>query len=150
MLKSIIILFLIAASSCSDNSNQSTLQVKNDSVIRQPKYLADPTNILETKVQKLELEYIVWGCACANWITPKDYTRYQDSGLAKHCIFIEAADTTKIFPDSIFQFDKNNIIVTGQFYIKEDYPKGTYETEEQLDKAKVFRYTDLKIIDKHN
>jgi len=150
MLKSPIILFCILASSCSDGSNNSTLEVKKDSVIRQPKYLADPNNTLESKVQKLELEYIVWGCACANWITPKDYNKYQDSALAKHCIFIEPADTTKSFPDSIFQFDKNNIIVIGQFYTKEDFPKGTYETEEQLDKAKVFRYTDLKIVDKHN
>ena len=150
MLKSLMILFLIAVCSCSDISPTMTLQIKKDSAIQQPKYLADPANTLDSKIQKLELEYIVWGCACANWITPKDYKKYQDSGLAKYCIFIEPSDTTKLFPDSLFHFDKNNIIVTGQFYIKEDYPKGTYETEEQIDKAKVFRYTDLKIIDKLN
>jgi hypothetical protein len=150
VLKFLIILLIFASTACSTNTDKSKPKENEDSVTFVPKYLADPNNTLDAKVQKLELEYILWGCACANWITPEDYIKYQDSGLAQHCLFIEPADTTKLFPDSLFQFDKNNIVVAGQFYIKEDYPKGTYETEEQLSKAKVFRYTDIKIVDKHH
>lgn len=149
MLKFLTILFIVSISACSSNSIKQIPKENKSSTIHAPKYLADANNTLDGKVQKLELEYIVWGCACANWITPKDYKKYEDSGLSQHCIFIESADTTKHFPDSTFQFDINNIVVTGQFYIKEDYPKGTYETEEPLGKAKVFRYTELKIVNKN-
>ena len=151
VMKSLILLFTVLFFSCNETSTKSSpIKKAKDSLAdaRQPKYLPDPTNTLEKKVQKLELEYILWGCACANWVTLSDYKKYSDSGLATHCIFIEPADTTKNFPDSIFQFDKNNLLVIGQFYIKEDYPKGTFETEEKLEKAKVFRYTSLKVIAK--
>ncbi len=150
-MKSLILIFTIYLFSCNDNSTKSNSSDKTkDSFanIRPLKYLPNPTNTLDKRIEKLELEYIVWGCACANWITPSDYKKYSDSGLASHCIFIEPADTTNLFPDTSFQFDKNNILVTGQFYINEDYPKGTFETEEKLEKAKVFRYTTLKIINK--
>lgn len=143
-------LLLFLSISCSSNSNNDVKNIpdkKNGSVIKhqEPKIISDSTNILENRVQQLELEYILWGCACANWITSKDMIKYQDSGLAKHCIFIEPADSTLTIPDS-FQPGSNKIIVKGQFYIREDYPQGTIQTEENLEKAKVFRYTSLKII----
>ena len=82
-----------------------------------------------------------------NWITTADRIKYQDSGLVKHCIFIEPADSTL---DIYYSFQPNTqkIIVKGQFYVKEDYPKGTIKTEEELEKAKVFRYTKIKILSK--
>lgn len=151
-MRNLIILLLVFVVSCSENSNTSvtdTQSEKLDSISKnqEPRIISDSTNVLENKVQQLELEYIAWGCACANWITPKDMIKYQDSGLAKHCIFIEPADSTLEIPD-IFQPVTQKIIVKGQFYVREDYPKGTIQTEENLDKAKVFRYTKIKILSK--
>ena len=102
MLKFLIIPLIFTITACSTNTDKPKPKENKDSVTFVPKYLADPNNTLDAKVKKLELGYIVWGCACANWITP------------------------------------------------EDYPKGTYETEKQLSKAKVFRYPEIKIVDKHH
>jgi hypothetical protein len=141
----IIIIILCSCSTNSNKLNQEKLKVDSSIAIRELKIISDSTNQLETKVQKLELEYIIWGCACANWITHSDRLKYDTGGLAKHCIFIEPADKNFFFPAS-FEPEKNKIIVKGSFYVREDYPKGTIETEEQLEKAKVFRYTEFKIV----
>jgi len=34
----------------------------------------------------------------------------------------------------------------GQFYVDEGYPKGTVESEANLDPAKVFRYTSIEVV----
>jgi len=48
------------------------------------------SNVLDENVQTLELEYIDWFCACANWTTQHDIKKYKDQGkLSDHCIFIE-------------------------------------------------------------
>jgi hypothetical protein len=145
----LLIGFSISCSNSSDKNTKSAASIKIDSTPKkeEPKIISDSTNVLENKFQQLELEYIVWGCACANWITPKDLIKYQDSGLAKHCIFIEPADSTLDLPDN-FQSASQKIIVKGQFYAREDYPKGTIQTEETLEKAKVFRYTKIKVVSK--
>jgi hypothetical protein len=96
---------------------------------------------LTDKQQTLQLNYIVWGCACANWITPADAAKYKDDSLAEHCIFIEPANKDLELP-LYFEPKRHFIKVTGQFYIRPDYPKGTIQGEEHLDKAKVFRYQD--------
>jgi hypothetical protein len=153
-MKIVTLPFLILIISCSDNSTtvEKNILMKPDETVLNPlrgKIISDSTNILERKVQRLELEYIVWGCACANWITPADRIKYDTNGLADHCIFIEPADSSLELPDSTFQFDKENIRVTGQFYVRKDYPKGTIEMEEHLDKAKVFRFTKIEVIKKN-
>lgn len=108
------------------------------------KDMSDPTNTLNGKTETLELRYIVWGCACANWVTPEDLRKYNDNGLDKHSIFIEPAKPELELP-LYFDPARHFITVTGQFYVKPDYPKGTEETEEQLAKAKVFRYTSIEV-----
>jgi hypothetical protein len=153
-MKIVTLPFLILIISCSDNSTtvEKNILMKPDETVLNPlrgKIISDSTNILERKVQRLELEYIVWGCACANWITPADRIKYDTNGLADHCIFIEPADSSLELPDGTFQFDKENIRVTGQFYVRKDYPKGTIEMEEHLDKAKVFRFTKIEVIKKN-
>ncbi len=152
-MKIVTLSFLLFIISCSDNSTNSKKDklVKPDETSLNPlrgKVISDSTNILETKIERLELEYILWGCACANWITPADRIKYDINSLADHCIFIEPADSTLLLPDSTFQYDKENIKVTGQFYLRKDYPKGTVELEEHLDKASVFRFTKIEIIKK--
>lgn len=147
----LITLFFLFA--CTSNSNlklQPITDVTKDTVAKAtlPKIISDPTNVLEKKVQQLELEYIVWGCACANWITPEGRTKYEkESTLSDHCIFLEPADSNLTVPD-FFNPATHSLIVEGQFYVKEDYPQGTIQTEQTLEKAKVFRYTKFRMIAK--
>ncbi|GAB2833533.1 hypothetical protein GCM10027043_39440 [Ferruginibacter profundus] len=136
--------------SCTGHSGKADKQavvIKKDVATQKiaPKIISDSTNELTGKIQQLELEYVVWGCACANWISPGDRIKYQkENALSSHSIFIEPADSTLRLPD-FFDASKHNLIVTGQFYKNEDYPKGTLQTEENLEKAKVFRYTEFRM-----
>ena len=34
--------------------------------------ISEPTNLLTNKIENLEIEYTVWGCACPNWVQTKD------------------------------------------------------------------------------
>jgi hypothetical protein len=121
----------------------NTPTVKNDSI--KPKVISDSTNTLTGKIENLELEYMVWGCSCANWITVYDRIKYDDGELAQHCIFIEPSDKSIELPLHFDPF-RHRIKVTGQFYTRPDYPQGTIEMEEPLEKAKVFRYSEIKIV----
>jgi hypothetical protein len=150
MIKFIPILFLI--SSCSIESDKTKItQVDTAKVIEslKPKIISDSTNTLTGKTENLELEYIVWGCACANWVTPTDFAKYENNKLAEHCIFIEPTNGDLDLP-LYFAPGRHRIKVPGQFYLKPDYPKGTAQGEEQLDKAKVFSYTRIEVINNPN
>ena len=146
-LLSIILLF----TACTTNPNKPTkTTVSKDTLVRkssQGKDISDPTNTLTGKTEILELSYIVWGCACANWVTPADFKKYDDDKLAEHCIFIEPANKDLELP-MYFDPGRHFIKVTGQFYVRPDYPKGTTKGEEQLDKAKVFHYTKIDVFKK--
>ena len=153
-MKVIALVFFIFMVSCSGNAEKTEKKsqaITKDTTAakRKPKVISDATNILEKKVQNLELEFIIWDCSCANWITSEDRMKYYTKEkLQAHCMYIEPADASLKLKDSAFQFDRNNIKVTGQFYVKEDYPKGTVEIDEPQVKAKVFRYTKIEIINK--
>lgn len=105
-------------------------------------------NKLEEKEQTLVLSYIVWGCDCANWVTPEDIDKYHDAGdlLAEHSIFIEPADSSLSLPDSLSAHSVR-IKFTGHFYKHFGYPKG-YSSNEfpSPDKAPVFRYTKYELL----
>jgi hypothetical protein len=149
MIKILPILLLI--SSCSTQSDKTkSNQLDTTKVVERfkPKVISDSTNTLTGKTEDLELEYIDWACACANWVTPADYAKYQYNKLAEHCIFIEQASEDLELP-LYFDPGRHRIKVHGQFYVKPDYPKGTVQSEEQLDKAKVFRYTKIEVSKKN-
>lgn len=143
---------LLLFTSCSVNSNKTKEQaIKKDTsgtLIAPAKDISDPTNTLTGKKETLQLQYIVWGCACANWITASDYKKYEHKQLSKHCIFIEPA-TPELELPSYFDAFRHNIKAEGQFYTKPDYPKGTVEMEESLEKARVFRYTKIEVLEKN-
>jgi hypothetical protein len=142
-------LFLLI--SCSPNSPKTENKTaKGDSALvkaTRKKDLSDPTNTLSDKTETLQLYYIVFGCACANWVTPEDLKKYGDKDLGKHTIFLEAASPELELP-LYLDASRHLVKVTGQFYLKPDYPKGTEETEEHLYKAKVFRYTKMEVLKK--
>lgn len=143
---------VILLTACSTNHSKVDKTSSNfDTLPRQPfdgKDISDPTNTLNGKTETLALDYIVWGCACANWVTPADFKKYQDDKLTEHCIFIEPANKDLEYP-LYFDPARHFIKVTGQFYVKPDYPKGTIQGEEKLDKAKVFYYTKIDVFKKN-
>ncbi|CAN5810942.1 hypothetical protein BH11BAC4_BH11BAC4_25460 [soil metagenome] len=152
-MKYLFLILLTTAFSCQRNVGKAADTVKPTSTDSIPKnrylkIISDPANKLESNIQTLELQYTLWGCACADWIEVTDAARFRDSGFLAHHIFIEPANADLNFEDSFFQFEKENIVVTGQFYEKEDYPQGTVKLEESLAKAKVFRYTKIRFVKK--
>lgn len=105
------------------------------------------TDSLEKKEQTKALPYIAWGCDCANWATIDDIRKYSDNisdTLAERSIFIEPADPSLILPDTLC-YTGDIINFTGHFYIGKGFPKG-YSSEQNVDKARVFRYTKYQII----
>jgi hypothetical protein len=147
----IVLMFTI---SCSDNSERTDKEpqaiVKDTTAAkRNSKIISDATNTLESKIQHLELEYIIWDYSFPNWITTEDRNKYYTKELLEaHSFYIEPANSSLNLPDSAFRFDKDNIKVTGQFYVRKDYPQGTIELEEPMVKAKVFRYTKIEVVKK--
>jgi hypothetical protein len=107
----------------------------------------EPTSKLEEKVQTLDLHYIAWACACANWATSEDIEKYEknEEALAAHSIFIEPADSSLILPDSIGTTG-DIIKFTGHFYKEKGFPKDYGYEEQRPDKARVLRYTKYEII----
>ncbi len=114
---------------------------------RYPKVISDSTNKLTDRIEKLEVAYTAWGCKCPQWIQTKD---------------LHSTDTTKAFIDFHFYIEpaaqglklpiyfnsfRHILKIEGQFYEKEDYPQGTIGSKEPMPKAKVFRYTNFKVLD---
>ena len=111
-----------------------------------PNYYPTYTKNLEDKIQTLELQYIAWACECANWATLSDINKYQDTGiLSDHSFFIEPADTSLNLPDTL-GYSADIVRFTGQFYQEKGYPKNYEKSEQQVQKARVFRYTKYKVI----
>lgn len=98
------------------------------------------------KEQNIELTYIAWACECASWATENDIVKYQDfeDKLAEKCVFIEPINDSAEIPDSLIR-NNTRILFKGNFYKSKGFPKG-FESKQNLEKAKVFRYFEYKII----
>ena len=145
-----ILPILLFVSACSTDPNGASKTEPIKETVHEKtilKDISDPTNTLNGTTETLELNYIVWGCACANWVTQTDFNKFQDDKLVEHCIFIEPA-TKELEIPMYFDPSRHFVKVTGQFYVKPDYPKGTIQGEEQLEKAKVFHYTKIDVFKK--
>ena len=104
------------------------------------------SNYLDPNIQTLELEYIDWSCACANWAVENDIDKYKDTGkLSEHCVFSEPAYSNITLPDTL-GYSGDIIKFTGQFYMRKGYPKGYIQNEEHADSAKIFRYNNYSVI----
>jgi hypothetical protein len=140
---------ILLLTSCLTNQNKADkVQNSKDTLLRQileAKDISDPTNTLNGKTETLELNYIVFGCACANWRIHSNYKKNEGNKLAEQTIFIEPANNDFELP-IYFDSRRHFIKVTGQFYVRPDYPKGTIQREEQLDKARVFRFTKIDVL----
>ena len=94
--------------------------------------------------EKIKLQYISWGCDCANWATIDDIKKYENlDSLAAACIFIEPINDSLKLSDTL-GFNGDIIEFSGKFYKDKKFPKGFRNTE-QAEKARVFQYSNFKI-----
>ena len=147
------IFFSLALISCGQTKTKQ--QIEQNKIQKQVenkynKIISDSTNKLTDKIENLEIEYTVWGCACPNWIETKDN---KDNDTTKNYLklhfYIEPANNSLELP-SYFDAFRHKLKMTGQFYEREDYPQGTIEMEEKMPKAKVFRYSKIEVFDNLN
>jgi len=145
-----LLLILTIFTSCSTPSKKKTdnsLQ-QNQSERKYTKVISDSTNKLSGKIENLEVEYTVWGCACPQWIQTKDLNSKDTTIKFIHLHFyIEPADRELDLP-IYFDAFRHRLKIEGQFYERKDYAQGTVEMEEPMPKAKVFRYTKIEVTDK--
>jgi len=102
---------------------------------------------LEEEKDSLDLSYIHWACACANWLEVSKFPKTENEEIqAEDCLFIEAASAQNILPDSL-QYSQQVIRLYGSFYqqpgISRDYEKPTSQKPEA---ARVFRYDSFKML----
>ena len=148
-----IILFVLA--SCNNFKHEDDklpvkllpVKTKRRVEFKRGEEMSNPNNILESKIQTLELDYAVFGCACADWIKKEDLEKDKSTLNMEHFIFIEPENSKLELPKN-FDVVKNRIKVTGQFYKNKDYPKGMIQGEEYLERAKVFRYNKIELTTK--
>jgi hypothetical protein len=148
-----IFLFSLTLVSCGQTKTKQPFEQKELQKQAESKYdkvISDSTNKLTDKIENLEIEYTVWGCACPNWIQTKDN---EDNDTTKNYLklhfYIERANKYLDLP-IYFDAFRHRLKITGQFYEKEDYPQGTIEMEEKMPKAKVFKYSKFEVIDNPN
>lgn len=146
-----LLLFCLTIFSCSQVKTEKPLEKVVEKKVVEKKYskiISDSTNKLSGKIEKLEVSYTVWGCACPQWIQTKD-TAHQNNPETKfidYHFYLEPANEKLELPDYFDAF-KHIVKIEGQFYEREDYPQGTIEMEEPMPKAKVFRYTKFEILE---
>jgi hypothetical protein len=148
-----ILLFSLILISCGQTNNKQQSDEKLETKRVEKKFnkiISDSTNILTGKIENIEAEYTPWGCACPQWITTKDLEMKDTTTnfIDKH-FYIEQAENSLEIPVYFDPF-RHKVIFKGQFYKRKDYPQGTIEMEEPMPKAKVFRYSEIEILDKPN
>ncbi|MCW3073020.1 MAG: hypothetical protein JWP69_89 [Flaviaesturariibacter sp.] len=147
-LKNLLIILAIFTSCVTKSKKQIDTIQQNGTEKKYTKIISDSTNKLTGKIEKIDADYLVFGCACPNWIRTKDNLNTDTTKKFKDLYFyIEPADSALELP-IYFDAFRHSVQLQGQFYQKEDYPKGTIEMEEPMPKAKVFRYTKIEVINK--
>ena len=110
-----------------------------------------PSGLTE-EIKTIEVSYINWACDCPDFIETKYYkNNFSYKSKEEDCIFIESANPSINVPDNFYSkghFEKH-LRLTGQFYKKIGIPKAyKQKTSEKPDKANVFRYYKIEIIEK--
>lgn len=68
-----ILLLISSCSTQSDKTKRNELDTTKVVKSIKSKIISDSTNTLTGKIENLELEYIVWGCACDFYDSTKQY-----------------------------------------------------------------------------
>ncbi len=151
-MKKVLLVLITIISSC---YSKTEIQVVSSMPKRkiEKKYtkdISDPNNKLTSKIEDLEIEYVVFGCACPNWIRTKDNIDTDTTKKLNELYFyIEPAEKNLELP-IYFNAFRHILKISGKFYEKEDYLKGTIEMEEPMPKGRVFRYNKIQVVEKPN
>ena len=104
---------------------------------------------LAAEIDTIEVTYIAWACACANWL-PTSYLEdpdYEVSENDEDCVFLEAEKKELKIPAKYYSGGNNRIRLIGRFYkdkgISKDYEQ---PTSERPTKARVFKYAKIEIL----
>ncbi len=105
-------------------------------------------NSLSKKTETIEVSYIRWACACANWVPlPRENSDAEIKDT--DCIFIEPATKDLEVPDSYWQGEtsEKKVRLTGRYYKTKGIPRDySMNTDIKPDKALVFRYTKIEVL----
>jgi len=102
---------------------------------------------LDDTTHKIRVTYIAYGCECANWEVIEDNgTKFKDNDSDD--IFLEPTNERVILPDTI-GYNGDIIELTGKFYSKKGFPKD-YHSVQKPEKARVFQYTEYKVINSNH
>jgi hypothetical protein len=100
-------------------------------------------NKLEDKTHTIDLNFIPYACDCANWrINKIDHLEVHLDDIGE--IYLEPQIPEIGIPDSVSVIG-TTIEVVGRFYKWNGFPTG-YHSEEIPDKARVFQYSDYKVM----
>jgi hypothetical protein len=104
-------------------------------------------NDLSEKTDTIELSYINWACACANWRPTKlNGLQIEDSITDESCIFIEAGPSTYQVSEEIYCCS-NRVRLIGSFYEDEGISRDYISpTDQKPDLARVFQYHTFEYI----
>jgi len=108
-----------------------------------------PKNLSDT-IETIDVSYITWACDCANWL-PLPRKNPDAEILDTDCIFIEPASPNLEVPDSYWQGEtsKKKVRLTGSYYKTKGIPSDySMNTDIKPDKALVFRYTKIEIVNR--
>jgi hypothetical protein len=142
----ILILFL---SSCLTEPNKldgkaETLKTQYKEQIDSAKYLIDK-GPLSGKTKTLNVSYAAIMCPCPQWFE----TKYAGDTINDFSYFyLEPDNSDLVDADTLFngEFFPIHITVTGQFYTKKGYPSNYFPTKGNPEPARVFKYAEIKII----
>ena len=144
-MKSTIITLFIAYSFASVISASNNQSISNCHFQR---IVSDSNKLVEMDTVTLELEFLLWGCDCPNWISITDNLNAQNDSnisLIDYSIYLQSFETKLEFWDSTFNFESDKVIVKGSFLDKEGFPFRKDEQEEPMKKARVFEFFEIKI-----
>ena len=77
-------MFCLTLISCEQNKPTEKLKkeiVKINKEKIYSKIISDSTNKLIDKIEKLEVQYTVWGCECPQWIQTKDLIKRDSTSI---------------------------------------------------------------------
>jgi hypothetical protein len=151
----ILALFIFSLCSCHDSTKSKKIIAKTQSA--DTTFVPDSFNNrndtasfnidkgkLAKKTVTLDVLFGNISCECAQWAEAK----YSNDPENRKNFFLEPASPSLINADTLF--NGNNfpirLLVTGQYYSKEGFPKNYRPAKGAADPAKVFRYTKIKIL----
>lgn len=141
-----LILFLYSCSTQPGKSGEKVevLETQYREQIDSAKYLIDK-GAFTGRIEKLDVSYDAIACPCANWFEAKNANKEGD--LKEH-FYLEPSDPSLIQADTLFngEFLPVRILVSGQFYRKQGYPKNYFPTKGDPKPARVFCYNKIEII----